>query len=208
MTHIFSHYYADNDIYSARLVPLPNPKFVVFYNGVTRQPERKEFRLSDAYTHREENPSLELVVLQLNINPGYNDELMKACPTLREYMLFVDMIRKYSRTTDISTAVTNAVDDCIRENILSEFLRKNKREVIAMSIFEYDAELHEKTLKEIGYEEGHADGYGQGRSEGIMATISLLKENGFSNDKITEALISKFALSPEDAQKYLTQTDK
>ncbi|MCM1399394.1 MAG: hypothetical protein NC225_07945, partial [Clostridium sp.] len=112
-----------------------------------------------------------------------------------------------------------------------EFLRKNKREVIAMSIFEYDAELHEKTLKEIGYEEGHADGYEQGRSEGIdigceqgidigreqgrsegimatiATTISLLKENGFSNDKITEALINNFALSPEDAQKYLTQTN-
>ncbi|MCM1399923.1 MAG: hypothetical protein NC225_10645 [Clostridium sp.] len=49
-----------------------------------------------------------------------------------------------------------------------------------MSIFEYDAELHEKTLK----------------------------ETGFSNDKITEALINNFSLSPEDAQKYLTQTDK
>ncbi|MCM1289045.1 MAG: hypothetical protein NC240_12170, partial [Clostridium sp.] len=63
-----------------------------------------------------------------------------------------------------------------------------------------------------GYEEGHADGINigreQGRSESIMATISLLKENGFSNDKITEVLINNFALSPEDAQKYLTQTDK
>ncbi|MCM1400215.1 MAG: hypothetical protein NC225_12125, partial [Clostridium sp.] len=93
-------------------------------------------------------------------------------------------------------------------------------EVIAMSIFEYDAELHEKTLKEIGYEEGREQGRSegidigreQGRSEGIITTIvttiSLLKENGFSNDKITEALINKFALSPEDAQKYITQSDK
>ncbi|MCM1272702.1 MAG: hypothetical protein NC220_03750, partial [Clostridium sp.] len=61
---------------------------------------------------------------------------------------------------------------------------------------------------DIGREQGIGIGREQGRSEGIMATISLLKENGFSNGKIAEALVSKFALSPEDTQKYLTQADK
>ncbi|MCM1286667.1 MAG: hypothetical protein NC240_00050 [Clostridium sp.] len=194
----FSHFYADKDIYSAKLIQLPNPKFVVFYNGADNQPERKEFKLSDAYTHKEENPSLELVVLQLNINPGYNDALMKACPTLREYMLFVDKIRKYNQTMDIHSAVTYAVNTCIKENILADFLRKNKREVIAMSLFEYNAELHEKTLQEIGYEKGHADG----RIEAITTTVSFLKENGFSNKQIIDALINKFKLTSVEAEKY------
>ncbi|MCM1461027.1 MAG: hypothetical protein NC088_12950, partial [Bacteroides sp.] len=69
---------------------------------------------------------------------------------------------------------------------------------------------------DIGREQGRSEGIDigreQGRSEGIMTTIattiSLLKENGFSNDKITEALINNFALSPDDAQKYLAQTCK
>jgi len=47
----FRRFYDRQDIYSERLIQLPNPRFVVFYNGVKEQPERKEFKLSDAYTH-------------------------------------------------------------------------------------------------------------------------------------------------------------
>ncbi len=118
----FRRFYDRQDIYSERLIQLPNPRFVVFYNGVKEQPERKEFKLSDAYTHQEEHPSLELVVLQLNINKGYNDELMSKCPTLKEYMLFVERVRTYRQDMDIHTAVNRAVNECINENILSDFL--------------------------------------------------------------------------------------
>ena len=118
----FRRFYDRQDIYSERLIQLPNPRFVVFYNGVKEQPERKEFKLSDAYTHQEEHPSLELVVLQLNINKGYNDGLMSKCPTLKEYMLFVERVRTYRQDMDIHTAVNRAVNECINENILSDFL--------------------------------------------------------------------------------------
>ena len=39
---------------------------------------------------------------------------------------------------ELEAAVKRAVDECIREGILEDFFRKNKAEVIAMSIFEYD----------------------------------------------------------------------
>ncbi len=205
----FRRFYDGHDIYSERLIKLPNPRFVVFYNGVKEQPERNEFKLSDAYTHQEEHPSLELVVLQLNINKGYNDELMSKCPTLREYMLFVERIRTYRQDMDIDTAVNRAVNECIKENILGDFLRKNKREVVAMGIDEYDAELHERTLIDIGYDRGHSDGINIGREQGISqtitTTISLLKENGFSDNKIIEILINKYKLSSEQAKKYIVK---
>lgn len=200
----FRRFYDKQDIYSKKLIRLPNPKFVVFYNGVRKQPERRELRLSDAYTHQEETPSLELVVLQLNINPGYNDELMQKCPTLKEYMLFVERVRTYRQDMDIDDAVNRAVNECINENIIADFLRKNKREVIAMGIDEYDAELHEKTLIEIGREQGIGIGHKQGIMETITTTVSLLKENGFSDNQIKEALVSKFKLSPEHAKTYIS----
>jgi len=134
-------------------------------------------------------------VLQLNINKGYNDELMSKCPTLKEYMLFVERVRTYRQDMDIDTAVNRAVNECIKENILGDFLRKNKREVVAMGIDEYDAELHERTLIDIGRE--------QGISQTITTTISLLKENGFSDNKIIEILINKYKLSSEQAKKYI-----
>ncbi len=43
-------------------------------------------------------------------------------------------VRKYAKEFELNEAVKLAVDECIRNNILSEFLRKNKAEVIAMSI--------------------------------------------------------------------------
>ena len=55
-------------------------------------------------------------------------------------------VRKYAKEFELNEAVKLAVDECIRNNILSEFLRKNKAEVIAMSIFEYDKEEEEKKI--------------------------------------------------------------
>ncbi len=115
---------------------------------------RKELKLSDAYEHTENNPQLELIVTQININPGYNDELMTKCPTLKEYMLYVERVRHYQKTMSLKDAVTKAVDECIKEGILADFLKKNKSEVISMSIFEYDEKLHEETMRKIGKREG------------------------------------------------------
>ena len=54
----------------------------------------------------------------------------------------------------LKESVTKAVDECIKEGILADFLKKNKSEVISMSIFEYDEKLHEETMRKIGKREG------------------------------------------------------
>ena len=140
----------DKDLYGSNLIRIPAPRFVMFYNGVAYQPEIQTLRLSDAYEKKQENPELELTVTAYNINHGYNDEIMDACRTLKEYAMYVERVRIYSKQMSLAEAVEKAVDDCIEEGILSEFLRKNRAEAIAMSIYEYDEELHFKTL----YEEG------------------------------------------------------
>lgn len=185
----YSHFYLDKDIYSPRLIQLPNPKFIVFYNGEDEQPALRELRLSDAFIHNEVNPSLELIVLQININPGYNDELLDNCPALKDYMLYVDRIRKHQKSMSLSAAVNRAVDECIEEGILREFLLRNKAEVVAMSIYEYDEKLHERTMMDIGREEGLKQGIEQGieqgREEGnIIGKIVAYYDCGKSRDEI------------------------
>lgn len=54
--------------------------------------------------------------------------------------------------------VEEAVDYCIREGILAEFLSKNRAEAIAVSIYEYDEERHMKTVRQEGKEEGRIEG--------------------------------------------------
>ena len=148
----------DRNLYGSKLIRIPAPRFVVFYNGVAYQPEKQILKLSDAYEKRQESPELELSVTVYNINRGNNKELMDACQTLREYALYVERVRIYAKQMPLVEAVEKAVDYCIETGILAEFLRKNRAEAIKVSIYEYDEELHFRTLKEEGREEGFEQG--------------------------------------------------
>ncbi len=72
-----------------------------------------------------------------------------------------------------------------------------------MGIDEYDAELHEQTLMEIGYEKGIDIGREQGVTKAIINTISILKRNGFPDDKIISELASDFDISVDKAAQYV-----
>ena len=144
----------DKDLYSSKLIRLPSPRFVVFYNGTDSQPERRTLKLSDVYEKKLENPELELTVTMYNINYGCNEEIMDACRILKEYAIYVERVRLYARQLPLAEAVEKAVDECIEEGIMSDFLRKNRAEAIKVSIYEYDEELHFRTLREEGREEG------------------------------------------------------
>ena len=144
----------DRDLYSSKPISILSPRFVVFYNGTDPLPDRQTLRLSDSYEKELENPELELTVTVYNINPGHNDEIMDSCRTLKEYAIYVEQVRIYAKQMPLAEAVEKAVDKCIAEGILSEFLKQNRAEAIKVSIYEYDEELHFKTLLEEGREQG------------------------------------------------------
>ena len=146
-----------DELYKNKKVQIPPPRFAVFYNGSANIPERTEYCLSDLFQKKTEHPELELIVTVYNINPGMNEDLLEACQLLKEYMLFTTKIRDKQKTLHLQTAVNQAVDECICEGILSEFLKKQRAEVVAMSIFEYDQEKHMKVIKEEGREEGREE---------------------------------------------------
>lgn len=156
-----------NNLHRRGLVKVPNPRFVVFYNGAEKCAERQELRLSTAYEVQEEEPELELRVQVLNINEGFNEELKEACLTLKEYMQYVDRVRGYAEEMSIDEAVDRAVDECIREGILKDFLLQNKAEVKRMSIFEYNEEDVRQILREEAYKEGLEKGIEDGIVKGI-----------------------------------------
>ena len=97
---------------------------------------------------------MELKVLVININEGYNQKLMESCQILKEYAQYVSKVRTYKKTLKLNEAVEKAVEECIREGILREFLLANKAEVVAMSIFEYDREWEEEILRKEEFEAG------------------------------------------------------
>ena len=163
----YQQYVDDKSLYSSRLQKIPAPKFMVFYNGTDAVDDRVELRLSNAYEHLAGEPDLELKVLMLNVNEGHNKELMEQCQTLKEYAIYVARVRQYASEMNLNDAVARAIDECIKEGILVEFLRKNRSEVKMVSILEYDKEWEEKKLRKAEYEAGRSEGIEIGKSEGI-----------------------------------------
>ena len=116
--------------------------------------EQSVLRLSDAYESKSEELDLELRIRFININPGYNEEIVEKSPTLYQYVKFVDTVRKYQQEMSFPEAVEKAIDECIKNGILAEFLRKNRAEVLRVSIFEYDEEEHMRQEREESRQEG------------------------------------------------------
>ena len=160
VTGILQKRIRNENLYGSKQIMIPNPRFVVFYNEVDSQPERQTLKQSDAYEKKHGQPELELTVTVYNINRGYNDEIMDACRTLREYAMYVEQVRAYAKQMPLSEAVAKAVDYCINAGILLEFLKENRAGVIMLSIFEYDEEAHHKLLYEEGVEDGMERGIG------------------------------------------------
>lgn len=196
ITDIYSAYTKDMNIYGSKKVQIPLPSFVIFYNGVKSQPDRTEFFLSELFHPTTDQPALELKAVMLNINKGHNQKLMNACHTLRDYSEYVARIRTYSAEMPLTDAVEKAITECIQENILRDFLLKNRAEAKAMSIYEYDEEKTLRMFREEGYEDGERNGK-------IQATIEMCLEFNLSSDAIVQKLMTKFQFSENQAQEYL-----
>ena len=116
----------DEDLYSSKLIKLPTPRFVVFYNGTEPQPHKQILRLSDAYEKQLDLPELELSVTVYNINFAENKELLEACKVLKEYAQYVAIVRKFAMEKPLEKAVEQTVDTCIKNGILEGESRLTK----------------------------------------------------------------------------------
>ena len=172
-------YVKDQSLYSSKLIKLPTPHFVVFYNGVEEKPEKRILGLSEAFEVQTDDPELELKVTILNINPEMNEDLKEKCPVLKQYTQYVEQVRRNSASMPLEQAVEAAIEYCIRQDILKDFLLKQRAEVVKMSIFEYD----EKAVRQVYYE----DGLQAGRKDGIKTGIlNMLKTQKYSLEEISE----------------------
>lgn len=162
----------NQNIYGEKLVKIPTPQYYVFYNGERERPERMELKLSDSFQKNIDSCGFEWTATMLNINFGKNQELMNSCQTIREYAILIDKIRTYQKSYGtLEEAVDRAVDECIENGVLAEFLLEQKAEVIDVVLTEYDEEKTMQMFKEQGIEEGielgRAQGVELGREQGV-----------------------------------------
>ena len=96
---------------------------------------------------------------------------------------YVAKVRSFTEQMPLDDAVQKAVTECIQENILADFLRKNQAEVIAMSIFEYDKVEEEKKLRKAEFDAGVEQGLKQASTD---TALRLLKTGKFDAKEIAK----------------------
>ena len=160
--------------------------------------------VSQFYTKLE--PELELKVRVININPNCGEEsvngtqadsqggrvpeILNKCHTLRDYMTFVNKVneKKYSKNKDIRTAVTEAVDECIANGILSDFFTEHREEVIDVSVYDYDEEGRMRVEREEGKKEGKKEGLEEGNIRRLLTQITKKVQKSKDIDTIASEL--------------------
>ena len=181
----------NKNIYGSTLIKIPVPYFVVFYNGLENMPEQYELRLSDAFEKSVDNPQIELICKVYNINSGNNTEIMEKCPTLREYTYFVELVRKNFKENgyeDLGKAIHQAIDQCIREDILKDFLIENRSEVTKVMQLDYTFERQLELEREAASSQAWQQGLERGRTEGrlqgrLQEIISFVQDGDISIER-------------------------
>ena len=149
VSDVFRELFSNSMLHRRSMIKIPVPHFVTFYNGLEKWIEdEEEIRLSDMYEIPTDNPELELKVRVININKDVH--ILNKCKTLRDYMTFVNKVRfkMGAEGDDVRVAVTEAMDECIEEDILVDFFEQHREEVVEVSIYDYDEEEVRRVLAE------------------------------------------------------------
>lgn len=87
--------------------------------------------------------------------------MLAKCPTLCDYMYFVDLVREYHLKNDfidLENAIEQAITQCIRENVLKDFLIENRTEVTHVMTLDFTFERRLELQRAEAAEEGEKNG--------------------------------------------------
>ena len=108
-------------------------------------------------------------------------KLLDTCKRLHDYSYFINEIRaNITEGLILSEAISQAMDSCIRKEILVDILSKQRSEVYDMLLTEFDEERYERTLRQDALEEGI--------EKGIVKGIEVEKKR---LNKLNEILLSE-----------------
>lgn len=164
VSRLYEKLIPDESRYKQRLIKLPKPEFYVFYNGIADYPAETTLHLSDAFKDEEkdekdENFPLELSVKVYNINKKI--PFVAQCAPLSGYAKLVEYARE-AEAAGIADWLDYAVQRCIKEGILVDYLKQNSTEVRNMLFGKYDYKTDLRVKQEEAYEAGISQGISQG----------------------------------------------
>ena len=171
-------------LFRSSIVKIPNPKFIVFYNGMKETEDREILCLSDAFEIEDKSGQYEWTAEMININQNHSQGLQKKCKPLYDYVRYVSRVKDNKKKgMSLNEAVSDAITWAIKESLLDGFFKIQKEEILANSLTEFD---EEEFIRDI-HQEGFDDGFSQGSlQKAVEAAITL---------------VQKYNIAPKDAAK-------
>lgn len=125
----------------------------------------------------------------ININRDVNPEFLNRCRVLDEYSIFIDTVN-YNRILDMgySEAIESAIQKCISENILKEFLLARGNEVLEVMTLDYTWKRREQLIRRDGHAEGLTEGLIKGHDELLVEQICKKLQKGKTISVIADEL--------------------
>lgn len=174
-------------IYQLKQIELPTPKIYVFYNGREKDLEQRQMKLSTAFKNYS---GLELIVDFYNLNEGNNEDFLKQTKSLKNYCIFVNRVEKNLREGMIlEKAINESINYCINADIMAEYLKTRRKEVVSMLGFEYDEEAAMRVQREEGIAIGEAKKQAEIVKNLLTTNLSLeeiARVVGWNEEKILE----------------------
>ena len=181
VSRLYETLFESKEKYSRKLLKIPTPEFYVFYNGEEPFPCDKTLKLSDAFIEKTTETSLDLIVKVININRQNRHPILEKCKTMQEYSIFVETVRKW-KEIDTQNGFQKAVEECISNDILREYLKRKTKEVLNMLLAEYDYETDIAVQRAEEREIAFAEGAYQNKLE----TAAAFKRLGLDIAKIAQ----------------------
>ena len=189
----------EQNIYGKKAVRLPYPELYVLYTGEEPH-EESELRLSSELFPGQDIP-VEAVVRILY--KGEKDDI------LDQYVRYTKILRKAIKENgyDASTA-EKVVSECIRQNILADYMKERGAEIMAAMLDIFDQEKVWDMALKAERREGKEEGREEGFAAGINSIISICREMVHMEDReVIETLMGKMNLTREKAEAYLYEYD-
>ncbi len=145
---------AEEQLTTSKMIKIPNPNYIVFYNGDTNRDEDYEMRLSDAFMIEDKSGKFEWTARVLNINKDYNLSLQNKCKALYDYIQFTSRINENKeKGMTNEKAIDEAIDWASEQNLLEGFIKEQKAEVKMTLLTEFNEEASIRGWRKEGAQE-------------------------------------------------------
>lgn len=199
------------NLYGKKVLQIPTPHFVVFYNGEENRPAKEVFKLSNLFQSREAEPELELLCTVYNINAEENKDFLEKTKVLSGYSYFIKLVKeKRKKDIALDRAINEAIDQCIREHVLEDFFVSRRNEVRKVIELDYSWESQTEMLKKEYFEEGMEQGMEQGEQYKLISLIVRKMKKGKEPAQIAEELEEDLAAVDsiyKEAEKFAPDYD-